>query len=357
MPLLKNSDEISRYLHLDMFDYNGLPEHLVKTYSFYENKFNSLYEEYSEIWGLENCFFYIKNSNSCNASAIKINGYNLINITNGYPVLMERKFREELFRNQILVAIINEKNISDAYCQLHENQSFNIKEFMLECSIRFTFHHEFRHILQFNNSNARTNFNFQENLNTNTAFKMKKHAWEYDADRIATAKVLGFANDTKAILGYEEDNYLLKCILYIALSSIIITKNLFYFNVINDYSNASSVKIKEFYTKKFSHPHSLVRMINIISYFIDCANHRYPSLGFEYQEVINNVLGMNRLYFSSLTQDQSVLDDFFTEWKNNLNQINAYNNELYEFAIRNKPIKQLLLYTGADFGITSKSSS
>jgi len=348
MALLAAS-EISKHIELNMFDYSFLSDDLVGVYSLYEEKFNSLFEQYSDAWGLENCYFYIKNSNFCNASATKSDEFNLINITNGYPILMDKKFHGDFFKNLLFVAFINSKDISDAYVDVFEKLDDEMKDFIHDCSIKFTFHHEFRHILQFNYSPSNKNFDFSENFSSDSVFRMTKHAWEYDADRNAIYKVLRFAYEKYTEIGLNTQEQL-KCIFYIALSSIIITKNLFYFNVINDHTNRKGIKPKVFYTKKFSHPHSLTRIINAITYFIDCANDEHLNLNMDLQETINNTLKINKLYFDSLTNNTEFTEQFVNEWGTNSNKINAYNNELYEFAIRNKAIKNLLIYTGANFG-------
>lgn len=349
MPLLTNTDEISRHIELDIFDYSFLSDKLVNVYSTYETKFKALFEQYSDAWGLDNCYFYIRNSVSCNASAIKVGEFNLINITTGYPILIDRKFQSEFFKNLLFVALHNGKEISDAYCDLYEKFGSKLTEFILECSIKFTFHHEFRHILQFNFSNLNKDFNFNEYFSSESKLRMKKHSWEYDADRAGTYRVLRFAQERCTSLGLNSKEHL-KCILYIALSEIIITKNLFYFNVINDHTNRKIIRSSSFYTKKFSHPHSLVSIINVITYFIDCANDDNSSLNMDLQETVNNVLIINKLYFDSLADSNDFVDQFFGEWGTYSKEINAYNNELYEFAIRNKAIKSLLTYTGTNFG-------
>lgn len=349
MPLLINSDEIRNHIEIDIFDYSDLPVEQANIYSEYEVKFKELFEQHSVAWRLENCFFFIKNSNTCNASAIKINGFNLINITNGYPILIDKKFKKSLFENSIIISLINNQEISEAYCDLHENENFNFRDFILDCSIRFTFHHEFRHILQFNFSKSDRNFDFSENLDSESKFSMIKHSWEYDADRLATYRVFRFAQEKYNSLGYRNNNYL-KCILYIALSGIIITKNLFYFNVINNYTNVNPIRVKDFYTKKYSHPHSLTRIMNVITYFIDCANDDISNLNMDLQDTLNNVLATNNLYFNSLTGSTDFKEIFYSNLGKHLSKVNAYNNELYEFAIRNKSIKNLLTFTGTKSG-------
>ncbi len=100
----------------DEFSYVGLDSNIVHTYSYFEDKFQKLLRCYASAYKLNNCFFYIKNGNSCNAFASKIQGFNIISITNGYPVLMEDKFNDKLLSNIIYVAFINDKKaLNKAY--------------------------------------------------------------------------------------------------------------------------------------------------------------------------------------------------------------------------------------------------
>ncbi|MFA1563343.1 hypothetical protein [Aliivibrio fischeri] len=348
MALLKTK-EISDQIELNEFDYSFLSPELTSIYRAYKSKFQTLFEQYSDAWGLENCYFYIKSSDVCNASATKFNEFNLINITNGYPILMNKKLQSDFFKNVLFIALINDKSINDAYVDVFEKFGNNLIEFINNCSVNFTFHHEFRHILQFNFSPSNRNFDFSENFSSDSKFKMAKHAWEYDADRSTVYRVLRFAYQTFVDLGLSTPEQL-KCVFYLALSSIILTKNLFYFNVINDHTNREKIRPNGFYTKMYSHPHALVRIVNVLSYFIDCANDDHENLKMDLQETINNVLKINKLYFESLHEESNFTNQFVEQWGAHSNKINSYNNELYEFSIRNKSIKSLLEFNGTRFG-------
>lgn len=347
---LLQSEEISEHLKLKLkqFDYSSIATDLKCIYASYENKFQSLFELHSNAWKLNNCYFYIKRSDACNASATKFNQFNIISITNGYPILMNRKFQIDFFNKLPIVALINDRSIYDSYVDVFKKFDTGLVQFINDCSVEFTFHHEFRHILQFNFSPSNKNFDFSENLTSDSKFKMAKHAWEYDADRIAVYRVLRFAYQKYVGLGLSSREQLL-CVFYLALSSIVLTKNLFYFGVINDHANNKNLDANHFYTKKYSHPHALVRIVNVLSYFIDCANDDYPTLKIDFQEAINNVLVINKLYFDSLYKGSDFANKFFGQLKVCLNKINAYNNELHEFSIRNKLINSLLRFSGTKF--------
>lgn len=211
----------------------------------------------------------------------------------------------------ICIGFINEKSISDAYVDLHEDQNFKFNEFMLNCSIQYTFSHEFQHILQFNSSQKCQNFLYSENLDK-SAFNLKKHAWEFDADRMASYEVLKYTFSVYRNLK-DKDNEKLKCMLYIALASIVITKTLFYFGVTNPINSEFTIDKQGFYIKQYSHPHPLVRIYNMVEYFYENIKDDFPKLNIDPQEILNNVLGISKIYFDNLMPNQNVMQNYFKD--------------------------------------------
>jgi hypothetical protein len=344
MCFVTNEELVKNGIRLDTFDYHGLSHDLARIYSSYENKFKKLFTDYSEVYNLKNCHFFIKNSNSCNASATTHNGFNIISITNGFPILMERKFNDDFFKSIVLVGLLNDTKISDAYVDLYEDPTFDIKNFILECSVNFTFHHEFRHILQLNSSHLPKNLSHNENLETDQ-FNLTRHAREFDADRIAAFEVLKYIfSVNRQFSSRTEEKF--TCLLYLGLASIIITKNLFYFNIINQIENNTTIYAQPFYTEKYSHPHPLVRIFNIFDYFRSCANDDFPKLNMELQPALNNILYINKLYFDSITKNSNVMKLFFSELRKFSEEIHSYNNKLYDAAINDASIKTLLNRSG-----------
>jgi hypothetical protein len=259
---------------------------------------------------------------------------------------MKDKFNDQ-FSNIICICFINEKSISDAYCALHEDQGFEFNEFMLNCSIQYTFGHEFRHILQFNSSEIPKNFLYSENLDKSD-FSLEKHVWEFDADRMASYQVLMYALSVYRSLKDKNDEKL-KCMLYLALASIVITKSLFYFGVTNPINSECTIKKQDFYTKQYSHPHPLVRIDNMVEYFYDNIKDGFPKLDIDCQQILNNVLGISKLYFDNLIPNQNVMQYLFDDWSKFQDEINHYNQELYDFAIKDKSISSLLKKRGINF--------
>lgn len=332
---------------IKVFDYQGLDTELIDTYQYFEKKFQELYQLSADVFHLDNCFFYISNSYRCNAFAGRIENHNIIGITNGYPVLIKDKFNDKFFSTSLCIAFINKKSISEAYCDLHKDQNFKFNEFVLNCSIEYTFAHEFQHILQFNSSKISKDVLYSENLDKND-FNLKKHSWEFDADRMASYEVLKYAFSVYANLK-NKNNEKLKCLFYIALASIVITKNLFYFGVMNQVNQEYTLKKQDFYTKQFSHPHPLVRIFNILDYFRDNIKDDFPTLEIDSQELFNNVLKISNLYFDNLIPNQNAMQLFFQDIKDNIDEIYRYNQELYDFAIKDKSIKNLLKKRGIKF--------
>lgn len=311
-------------------------------YAYFDNSFQRLFESYASLFNIKNYCFYIKNNDTCNTFASKRKGYNIIGITNGYPILLKRKFDNKYLRDILFVGFMNDGVISEAYCDLEEDLGSNFSQFILDCSIRFTFNHEFQHIMQLNSDSfIKEDYLLHENIEKKE-FDFKKHAWEFDADRMASYEVLKYVFRIYSKLRIKNDAKL-KCLLFIGCASMIITKHLFYFGVINQLEPKYSIKKMDFYTKENSHPHPLIRTLNIIEYYYDNIINDFPGLEIEPQELLNNVLGITKLYFNLLIPNQDVMSCLFNDFKMYLDDMNKYNQEIYDFAIQDNVIKNLLI--------------
>lgn len=332
----------------DVFNYQDIDPEISEVYEYFENSFQNLFDNYASVFNINDYCFYIKSNNKCNAFASKRKGYNIIGITNGYPILLKRKFNKKYFENVFLVGLINEKTLCEAYCDLENDSDFDFSNFMLDCSIKFTFNHEFQHILQLNcDTNNGENHLLHENLDM-TEFNFKKHAWEFDADRRASFEVLKYVFRVYSKLKVKNDEKL-KCLLFVGCASMIITKSLFYFGVMNQLEPKYSLNKMKFYTKENSHPHPLVRCFNIIEYYFYNITNDFPRLKIEAQELFNNTIGIMKLYFDSLIPNNDIIGCFFGDLEIYLNEINQYNQELYDFAVQEETIRKLLLSLKIDF--------
>lgn len=252
----------------DVFDYKYIDSEIAKVYTYFETCFKKLFEDYSSVFNINDCCFYIKSNDKCNAFALKRKGYNILGITNGYPILLATKLDKEYFKNILLAGIINNIPLSKAYCDLEDDLNFDFSKFILDCSIKFTFNHEFEHILQFNcDTHKGKDYLLHENVEM-TGFEFRKHVWEFDADRMASFGVLKHVFSIYSKLKAKNDEKL-KCLLFVGCASMLITNSLFYFGVINQLGPKYSINKIDFYTKKKSHPHPLVRSLNIIEYYFN----------------------------------------------------------------------------------------
>lgn len=326
----------------DVFDYQDFDPEISKIYSHFENSFQKLFDDYANLFNINNYCFYIKNDIRCNAFASNKKGYNIIGITNGYPILLKNKFSKEYFEYILLAGLLNEEPLSEAYYELYEDSNFDFNEFILECSIKFTFNHEFQHILQFNSvSKNNDSYLLHENLDI-TGFDMKKHVWEYDADRNASYEVLKYVFGVYRKLKYK-NNEKLKCLLFVGCASMIMTQNLFYLGIMNQVHPKYTIKKVEYYKTKYSHPHPLVRCMNILECYYNNVTSDFQNLSIDPLQLLVNTVGIMDLYFKTLIPEQQISDHFFGELSVHLDDINQYNQELYEFAIKDTAIKNLLL--------------
>jgi len=135
----------------------------------------------------------------------------------------------------------------------------------------------------------------------------------------------------------------LECLLFVGCASMIITQSLFYFGVANDLGPNYSINRIDFYIKKNSHPHPLVRCLNILEYYFDNIENDFPRLKIEPQKLLNNSILILKLYFDSLIPNENIIRYFFGDLEAHLDDINQYNQELYDYAIQDDAIRNLLL--------------
>lgn len=326
----------------NIFDYKNyaIDENLIKTYKYFEDSFNALLESYSDVFSIKDCSFHMSNSSTCNAYASRIKGYSLIEITNAYPVILSKKFDKIHLEKTFLVALSHDKTMSDAFATLLDNKDFDISKFFIDCSIKFTFSHEFRHILQFKHDQKNNSYSLNENC-TSGEFDIRKHIWEYDADRYACYEVLKHAFSVNRSLSIKSEEQLI-CLNYFATASIIISKLLFYYGIINNLNEDLTVSKTKFYIKEKSHPHPLVRSFNILDCIFMEVNVDLRSSKIDEMDLFINNLLITKLYFNSLLPNYNFINDIFDDFYIYIDDINDYNQELYDCAIKDRAIKGIL---------------
>lgn len=326
----------------DLFDYSFLEHNLNEIYSYFENKFVELYELRAKHYQLNDYCFYIKNGFGFNAFAKKIKGYNIIGITNGYAILSSEIFNKNNCKFIFSAGLKCDAALSNSFAELEERIDFSYSKFMMDCSISFTFGHEFQHILQFNSDSLKSDYSMSENTDK-VEFSMQKHAWEFDADRFGILEVIKYAFEINRMLKTKDSRYL-KCLIYVGVSSIIITRLLFYFNIIQ---NKTNIRIEEFYTKKYSHPHPLIRIFNILEYSVEDCKDSLTNVKIEMQEMLNNTFNISNIFLTEYIGNKDILKELFDMI--DLDKINHYNNELYDYAINDKAIRTLLKKRNINF--------
>ena len=346
---LEDIHKLAKYKIIDApFDYQDLDNELISKYKYFENEFKGLYLGKSNQYKLKDCFFYIKNDFSCNAFARNKRGYNVMGITCGYAIQMLEAFDEKYFSSVSMLRLsllnLNDVNIAGGYADLHEIRNFRVNKFMLDCSIQFTFGHEFQHMLQFNSSKIIVDNYRSENLDI-SEFDIRRHAWELDADWFAMWEVLKYIFEVKREYKIKDDN-IFKCLLFLGLGSVSITKTLSYFGAWNFKQKVQKI---DFYTKKYSHPHPLVRLLNIIDCFYVQIVDSFPSLKIDKQALLNNVLGIIKIYFNSFAPNKEILTDIFKDMDLYLDAANNYKSELYDVSINDDVIRTLLIKRGINF--------
>jgi len=332
----------------DLFDYQGFDESIKQVYQYYDTVFSTWLKEYADCFGIENYCFFIKNNNKSNAFALRKKEYNIIGITNGYPILMNDKLSSKYFRDIALAGILNEPDISEAYCELINNNYFDFHKFILNCSLRFTFHHEFQHLLQMNfERNNSDEITLNEYLEM-SKYDIKKHVWEFDADRISSHEVLKYVFSVYSKYSLKNEKKFI-CMLYISVASVLVTLNLFYFGIINQIESPYRIDKIPFYTEMYSHPHPLARCIYIMEYIFECIMNDFPTLEITAQKMLINTTGIMKLYFDVIVPENNIMNTFFDEMILHINEINEYNKRLYNYAIKDYAIKGILLKRNISF--------
>lgn len=317
-----NTNEIYNF-KTDCFDND-----LILVYEKIENIFKDLLNKYSKLYNIENSVFYYDNLRYCSSSATNIgNSLNIIKLSCAYPILMNNKL---FVKNDLEI----NPTLNELYSELL-NDNFDFKDFFLQSSVRFTFFHELRHLIQFEN---KSNI-FSEKLDE--GFSLERHIFEFDADLFAMRYILDYVFDAfEKLENKTEKNF--NSLTYLSLASVVSTYLLFYFKDI-DYTESKKISqfSDEFYTNSKSHPHNLIRVINIIEFFKENISANYPvnqSL-VDYMKYSFEIV--NIFFKDTIESDFNLTEFYFDELEKNLNEINLYVQLLNDASEKHEKISRI----------------
>ena len=134
----------------------------------------------------------------------------------------------------------------------------------------------------------------------------------------------------------------LKCLLILGCTSMLLTKCLFYFGIMNQVGPNYKIMKRDFYLKQYSHPHPLVRTFNILEFYYDSMINDFPKLNMDSQTLLNSCMGFLKVYFDSILPDNTFIEFLFDDLELYIDEINKYNRELYDFAIQDEEVKNVL---------------
>jgi hypothetical protein len=203
----------------------------------------------------------------------------------------------------------------------------------------FTLHHEFRHLIQCDGKKIE----FSEN--TLKQFDFDKHLYEFDADRIGSRMVMDYVFDVYETLENKSQQNL-KHLFFVALGSIVITFLLYYFKVIDENEQIEFKEIDaSFYLEQKTHPHTLIRVANIIEFYSENIEENY-GLNISFVDFLKYPFEIANLYFSELLGQNSKLPNityqYFEQFNNNLDEINEYNCKLYDGVMKHKTLSKII---------------
>lgn len=328
---IKNLEEIKVIDQNDLFHFDHLTDDEIRLYESFYSFFYKLLDKYSDKHQLRPIHFYIDNYRFCSASATFSNGNYFMKISCAYPKMISDKFnRLSIFEKPIL---------SSKYKSLIDQNNFNANEFLTTCSMTFTFHHEFRHLIQSDGKE----FEFLEN--TLNKFDFDRHLHEFDADRIGSRMVMDYVFDVYEKLE-DKTKQNLEHLFFIALGSILITFLLHYFKVMDQNGQITFTEIDDtFYLKEKTHPHTLIRLANIIEFYSDNVQENY-SLNISLVDFLKYPFEIANLYFSELFGQNSKLPNaiyqYFEQFDKNLDEINEYNKKLYDGVMEHKTLSKII---------------
>ncbi|MEK6485742.1 hypothetical protein [Myroides odoratimimus] len=303
---ITNVDSLGIISKAEIFDFEGTPleKILVLFYSFCRENLNINTDKKN----IPNAYLLFTNSYEINAMAsVKDdNGIILFNI--GLLQYCINNFKNNEHLNDLFSSLLPEIN---------SKLDIPINELAFQVITQFTYYHELAHLLQF--SNKVNEIELQERASEQDDFNMSRHKLEINADTYSivciSTHLIQYMNkrnikDSKEIV--ELFSFLGTCLLCYILS----------------FSNN-----KELYFNKYSHPHPLLRLFNVI------LNMSFHAHKFYNTDEIDPKVIYQKIF--SLYPEMESLGIFHTEFslilehsKDQMNEINEYLWALMQFDLK-----------------------
>jgi hypothetical protein len=157
---------------------------------------------------------------------------------------------------------------------LVQETDISLSYLIYQTNTLFTYYHELAHLFQFSKATIETEL--QERLNDNNNFDIVKHKLEINADTYAAiciaTHIYQYINTGNFDFNQKNIDFII-CLLSACLLDYIIS-----------FSNKSPL-----YYKKYSHPHSFIRMLNII---LNITNHFSSILLFKEKGIKFDTIGL-----------------------------------------------------------------
>lgn len=282
------------------------------TFKFYQENLES-----QTRFNINNCIYYFHNDDSFNASAIKRKNHNLIRINKGLMVNMMNMFMKN-------PDLLNHTELRE-YGEFEEIMSNPHHILMYQNASHYVFYHELGHLIQFNGLRQKS---LQEGLINNGDFDINRHIGEMDADEFAGISMAAHISQYFEYYQDEKDaDRLFNHIVILVVSSIILY-------ILSFPSNRVPL-----YFKEGTHPHPLIRTLNVASTIISHLKQMQRKLNLD-QEIDHLEIfkkSLNVSHFIEVEQwGSNLCNMFYDNVENNYKEIMAYISELYEIRKENK---------------------
>lgn len=238
-------DEILRLLNdtnvtkEDIFNYRGTPK---------ENDFEDTFQFYKGIsvwvskYGIFSAYIYFQNDFSRNARAKTYNGKGIITITSGLMIYQIENF---LYKPEI------DESLKERFQIILPFLDNPIHVLMYQQVQHSTFYHELGHLIQKSESNETEQWMEESSMDVN--FSYMRHKLEMDADSSSAVALASHVQQYGfKIFGEEIDSQKMELLLEIFSTTVLL------------YFLSFTGADKEIYYEKNSHPHPLIRILNVL---------------------------------------------------------------------------------------------